>query len=279
MVDIQTLRAADLPIGLQMSRDAGWNQTLADWRRFLKLAPQGCFRASVDDRLVGTVTTCQFGEVGWIGMMLVGAKWRRQGIGRALLQGAIQHLEANGATTIRLDATPAGMPLYETFGFQEQFLLHRYTGTVVADSAVAGVRAYRDSDDAARMALDARVIGYDRRRLLEALQQDPLHRCLVFWEGSTMLGYAMSRPGSRASFLGPCVAERDSAGCQLLSALLQKQVGQQVYLDVPQFNQAAVATLARARISPERPLLRMARGQARRELVTGLFASSGPEKG
>jgi hypothetical protein len=98
-------------------------------------------------------------------------------------------------------------------------------------------------------------------------------------EGADVVAYGMSRPGTRATFIGPCVTERDAAGSQTLAALLHHHVDEPVYVDVPEVNQAAVETVTRAGLVPERPLLRMVRGLAHCEAVNGLFASSGPEKG
>jgi hypothetical protein len=41
MIRVRRLTAADLPAGLALSRQAGWNQTEADWRRCLDLQPDG----------------------------------------------------------------------------------------------------------------------------------------------------------------------------------------------------------------------------------------------
>jgi hypothetical protein len=48
MIHLRPLTAADLPLGLHLSRQAGWNQTPDDWRRCLELQPEGCFVAECD---------------------------------------------------------------------------------------------------------------------------------------------------------------------------------------------------------------------------------------
>jgi hypothetical protein len=57
MIRLRPLTAADLPLGLRLCGAAGWNQTEADWRRFLDLQPDGCFVAELDGTAVGTTTT------------------------------------------------------------------------------------------------------------------------------------------------------------------------------------------------------------------------------
>ena len=71
MLHIRRMNAADVPLGMRLKTQAGWNQTEADWRRFLAMQPVGCFVAELDGRPVGTAVGCTFGPVAWIAMVLV----------------------------------------------------------------------------------------------------------------------------------------------------------------------------------------------------------------
>ena len=61
----------DIPLGMRLKQQAGWNQLAADWSRLIDMQPDGCFVAECDGTPVGTVATCVFGDVAWIAMMLV----------------------------------------------------------------------------------------------------------------------------------------------------------------------------------------------------------------
>src|SRR5215470_13964397 len=98
----------DIPLGMRLKEQAGWNQTEADWRRFLDLEPEGCFVAELDSVPAGTTLTCTFGPVAWIAMVLVDAALRGRGIGKALMVHALDFLDRRGVRTVRLDATPLG---------------------------------------------------------------------------------------------------------------------------------------------------------------------------
>src|SRR5262249_22836646 len=102
MIRVRGMTFEDLPLGLRLKQRAGWNQTAADWARFLSLQSDGCFVAELDATAVGTVTTCILGRVAWVGMMLVEANLRGQGIGRALLTRALEFLESKGVRSVRL---------------------------------------------------------------------------------------------------------------------------------------------------------------------------------
>ena len=80
------MTAADIPFGMRLKTEAGWNQTEADWRRFLALSQGGTLVAERGGAAVGTVATFLFGTIGWIAMLLVDKRWRHQGIGTSLLE-------------------------------------------------------------------------------------------------------------------------------------------------------------------------------------------------
>src|SRR5687768_13335318 len=203
MLVLRRLTLDDLDFAFALKEQAGWNQTRADWRRFLRLRPDGCFLAQWNGQPVGTVVACLFGSVAWIAMMLVESSLRGRGIGRALMEQALAFAEEQGAASVRLDATPLGQPLYERLGFTPDYWLTRYGGepTVVgptrADLSLVSV------DDAA--ILDQTATGIDRRRLLAALWEEQPGRGLAH-DGKT-LGFYASRPGSHAVQIGPCLAD------------------------------------------------------------------------
>ena len=69
MIAIRLMTTRDVPLGMRLKEQAGWNQTEADWRRFLHLEPDGCFVAELDGVPVATTTTCVFGTTAWIAMV------------------------------------------------------------------------------------------------------------------------------------------------------------------------------------------------------------------
>ena len=69
MIRIRPMTVDDLPAGLRLSRQAGWNQAEADWRRFLDLQPDGGFVAELEAQPVGTVVTIRFYHVAWVAMV------------------------------------------------------------------------------------------------------------------------------------------------------------------------------------------------------------------
>jgi ribosomal protein S18 acetylase RimI-like enzyme len=83
--------------------------------------------AEQDSRVVGMVTLCVFttltGAKAYLDHLVVAPQWRRRGVGRALMQHAIERAEAADASRIDLivNATKeAGHALYRSLGFHER---------------------------------------------------------------------------------------------------------------------------------------------------------------
>jgi GNAT superfamily N-acetyltransferase len=279
---LRPMRRSDLAAGLRLSRQAGWNQTRADWARLLAWETAGCFVAEVEGTVVGTVTTTVYGErLAWVGMMLVDEAHRRQGVGRRLLGHALDWLGRIAAVQIvSLDATPLGQPLYEQADFVGTLGLWRYQGAVPAVAVPPGPRPILPADLPRLAALDADVFGADRRRVVRDLVAAHPTSCFLLEADGVVQGYACRRPGARCWYVGPLVAQDAATAEVLLRAVLAPLAGKAAALDVFDANAAAVGLAGKLGLRPVRPYVRMARGQPLPTLDVGrYFASAGPEIG
>jgi len=128
-IEVRLLREADIPAALRLKELEQWNQTESDWRRLLRLQPNGCFCATIGGNVVATTTTTTYGrELAWIGMVLVDPECRRLGIATKLMHAALEYLNKAGVATVKLDATSDGRLVYEKLGFKVQSLIERWEG-------------------------------------------------------------------------------------------------------------------------------------------------------
>lgn len=252
---------------------AGWNQTEADWRRLLALAPNGCFVAEMAGGPVGTVTTTGYGNaLAWIGMMLVHPEYRRQGMGGALLGQAIRHLQGAGVQCIGLDATPAGQPLYAGVGFTPVWELARWQGRL-SDLQPASspeiVTHISESLWPAIVELDRLSFGAARPDLLRALAEQSVRVAVALGGANGVAGFGMLRPGYRAWMLGPLVAVDRESATHLLAALCADLPPESLFWDIPEPNLAAVQLAESLGFVRQRTLTRMALG--------GVYPSHNPQ--
>jgi predicted N-acetyltransferase YhbS len=278
MIDLRLMTAADIPAAMRLCGQAGWNQTAADWQRFRHFEPEGCFVAERDGSVVGTTTTTIFGKVAWLAMVLVEESLRGHGIGTALVRRALEFLDRQSVATVRLDATALGRPLYQRLGFALQFELARYAGIIKEAASGAAVAPVVREHLGLLALLDEAVTHTDRRRLLQRLFEEHPTRARSIWNGGQPEGYLLSRPGTHAEQLGPCIAS-PAAGPLLFTDACRRYRRQKVFVDIPVANESAARLAKSHGLSIQRSLTRMCRGMDRIENLQWLWASSGPEKG
>ena len=281
---VRLLTRADLPFADSVRSLAGWNQTGADWERFLTTEPNGCYLAEWAGAPAGTATTTVYGpKLAWIGMVLVHPDYRRRGIGRALLQHCVEYLRSRGVLCLKLDATPLGKTVYDGLGFQAEWTLARWSGVpLIARPRPPGppLRPWQSTDKLLVDPLDAAAFGVSRRRILPALVEQSVSALVSESKPGHPAGFGLLRHGSRALYLGPVAATSTQAGIELVEALVARSEGQAIFWDIPVRNAAAVAWAEQHGFTNQRPLIRMFLGQ---NLVPGdperQFALAGPETG
>lgn len=278
MITIRAMSEQDIPLGVRLTRQAGWNQLEPDWLRFLAMQPQGCFVAERDGVAVATTVTCALGPVAWIAMVLVERDARRKGIATALLKCALDFLDEQGVKTVRLDATAAGQPVYEKLGFTPEYPLTRYEGIAPQVAAEPRTTAASKDEFAEIIAYDHRITGTPREKMLVRLFEESPQGVHILRRDGQLEGYVSLRRGANATQIGPCIAAVP-AGEALLGHALNCCIGQSVFIDIPRDNGPAVAVAEAAGLRPQRDFLRMYRGRRVHDQPQAIWASSGPEKG
>jgi ribosomal protein S18 acetylase RimI-like enzyme len=281
---VRAMRPSDVAFADSLRALAGWNQTVADWRRFLAMQPDGCFLAEWDGASAGTATTVIYGsDLAWIGMVLVHPDYRRRGIGRALLLKCIEHLQAQQVRCIKLDATPEGRPVYERLGFKDEWTLRRWEADLsspVYEAPDSHIRAWEAADAVTFDGHDAHAFGVSRHKLILALARES--RCSLTYESrpAAPTGFGMLRPGAQASYLGPVSAISPGHGIALIEALVAKAGAGRIFWDIPDLNAAAIAWAEGHGFRMQRSLTRMWLGDnCRAGNPLEQFALAGPELG
>jgi ribosomal protein S18 acetylase RimI-like enzyme len=281
---LRTLTRADLPFADSVRAGAGWNQTFADWDRFISLAPDGCFLAEWNGAPAGTATTIAYGaDLAWIGMVLVHPEFRRRGIGRALMALCIAHLQGRGVRGIKLDATPEGRTVYESLGFKDEWTLTRWQREPRANESIEvdrRLRRWNEADTRAIDTIDTAAFGVSRRKLVQALAEESRCALVLESEPGRIAGYGLLRDGSQSPYLGPVVATSTDIGRRLVDTLLARGSGKSIVWDIPDQNVAAVAWARQRGFTVQRPLTRMVLGENTAHGDPQMqFAIAGPEVG
>lgn len=275
-VVIRQMSAADLEdadnIAIAAYQSPSRRQELA---RYLSLQQDGWLLAELDGMPAGIGGATVYEAFAYIGMVAVLPRYQRHGIGRAVMHGLLDGLLARGCSQVRLDASPAGAPLYASLGLlanDRTLVMVRAPGphSPPAFETPVVVRQLGDDELTEIMSFDAPCFGAPRPALLASYVRDDPTRVLVARQERHIVGYLIAQQRK----LGPWVASTRTAGEALLRAALSLSYAGEVSALVPKASMSATALLARYGFRQERPLTHMRRGEAaahdRREHVYGL---------
>jgi predicted N-acetyltransferase YhbS len=209
-----------------LSQQAGWPHRREDWAMVLSLS-RG-FVALEDGRVVGTAMTTLYGDTcATVNMVIVDASMRGRGLGRKLMDMALQAAEGREC---RLVATSDGLPLYEKLGFAVVGEVIQHQGLVKATAAQPANIAWADRDVLAEVnALDAQAFGADRSALFERLFDQG--RLAVLRDGARIAGYVALRAFGRGEVVGPVVAATVEDAKALLSLVFAERAGHFLRVD------------------------------------------------
>lgn len=260
---VRAMTIQDVPAGLRLCRASGWNQLEEDWRCFLELEGGSCWLAERNSTPCGTVAVLRYDTgFAWLAMMLVDPAQRGQGVGSFLMDAALAALEK---LYVRLDATPAGAPLYGRYGFRTETELARMKGNVDVrrlPGSGGRVRPIAPGDLSAVLARDRKVFGADRGALLHAFYRVAPQFAWMKERGGELQGYCFGRPGYLYNSLGPVVADSVSSAGDVVSACLAPQSGRSFALDMPRGLTEWIAWLEWCGFTMERPFFRMCRQES-----------------
>lgn len=259
------MRADDLKRGLELSTEAGWNQTEADWQWLL----ENCRGYGMELPGLGLVGTTMAWEPepgeSWINMVLVTEPCRGRGLARDLMQACLRDIRQEGRRAL-LDASDLGEPVYRKLGFAgtERIVRLMLNKRVETNASPAKeVKAMESADLEQAVALDRAVAGINRAALLRHLQVR--HPGAAWWladEAGNMLGFSAGRDGRMACQIGPIIAPDRAAAKQLLLRALERTPGPVIF-DVPERHADWLAELRAMGFEAGRSFTRMGLDDAR----------------
>ncbi len=279
-LQILALTEHDLPEALGLSTQAGWNQTIDDWRTLLWYAGT-CLAGKIAGRLVASGTIQFNGDCGWVGMLLVDEAHRGRGHGSKMFDMLLKVAdEMRKYLWLGLDATELGIPIYLKRGFREIGKIHRWQLAIPHRlPRLFSVREYRHDTDYDRLhSLDKEACG--AWRLLMWKNDSDVDEC-VCEKDDEFLGFGYSRPGRIGQYIGPVVAKSDAAAAGIIAQLMERfaeNPQMPVFIDVPG-NSSIEPWLKSEGFEIVRSWSRMVRGMAERGNPEMIFGIAGPELG
>lgn len=252
-IDVRPYRADDLPAVERIMLAAYEHPSSPGMRSRLEIGADHAFVAESDGVTAGFVMASDYGGVAYVASMGVDPEHQRKGAGRRLMARLVDDLERAGVAALLLDATDAGAPLYESFGFVDTDRTLVFERSVT--NRLAGGDPFDPIDNAAierAVALDRTLCACDRSAIVRGFAREPA-AYLAVHDG----GYILAR----ADAFGPFVAERaGDARSLLLEALAARPATSRLF--VPESNRAGVTLASESGFVRTRSLRHMERGRS-----------------
>ncbi len=197
----------------------GFSSRRSELELYLAAQPGGWFVIVDGEEIVAVGGALAYGSFCWIGLVATDPARQRERFATKVSAHLIDWAHERGCTTIALDASQAGRPVYERLGFRVVGeTVELSLPPAIADKPSSG--PLRGSEDVEQLlALDRRVFGGDRARLLRALCLQENARCYFATNGDEPAGYLFARK----RLLGPGCARTDDVARDLVRAALADQ--------------------------------------------------------
>lgn len=234
----------EMSLAVEWAAAEGWNPGLHDAQCFWAADGQGFLLGLKDGEPVGCISAVRYGsDYGFIGFYMVKEKWRGQGYGLQLWQRAMAQLTGR---VVGLDGVVAQQENYQKSGFQLAYRNIRYRG-IFSDLLVScGLRpdlsivpVHQINQDNLG-AYDSKLFSIARPDFLSSWLNQEDSVALTVVSDDKLVGYGVIRRCQSGWKIGPLFADDSGAAEKLLLSLAGCAKGEEVFLDVPEVNTAAV---------------------------------------
>jgi len=261
--------------------DEGWNPGLQDLQRAYQADAQAFVALRRENQIVGGGAIISYdGAFGFMGLFIMHKELRRQGFGTHLWHWRRDHLldRLSSGAAIGMDGVYEMVPFYERGGFQPAYRHVRYQGTATGQPH-ADVIALSTDDFAEIAAFDGAYFPAPRETFLRLWLGAPGTHLMGIRDHGKLTAYGMARPCRTGFKVGPLFAESVDDANRLLDTLMAAIEGQQIQIDVPDANPAAVSLAKQFNLSEVFGCVRLYHGPAPELPVNQIFGVTSLEFG
>ncbi|OFY75193.1 MAG: hypothetical protein A2V46_14385, partial [Bacteroidetes bacterium RBG_19FT_COMBO_42_7] len=208
--------------------------------------------------------------------------FRGRGVGKMLLTNIIGALK--NVDSIKLDATPVGLPLYQKLGFIEENKIYRMINPSLQSFEKQALNYEPINIDHESFSdvlkLDKRIFGTARTYLLQTLLRNYPGKAYLIKRNKKLDGYMFGRDGVRFNYIGPVFAFSHDSARILISKALESLNNQPVALDILQDKDGLIKWLEMLGFVKQRHFIRMNfKSNSYCGLIKYQYLISGPEFG
>jgi ribosomal protein S18 acetylase RimI-like enzyme len=220
----------DIDFAFDMTSREKWHiESKIELHLFYEYDRQGCFIAEVDGEKAGICIATAYTKNGFIGELIVSPKFRKNGIGTALMQKAIHFLQFKNVQNIYLDGVVNAIPLYKKLGFHEIYRSLRLFGDI-EPSISPSVSDISEQDLPEILNIDRNCFNEDRGFFLIKRFTNYPHLCFKLSINQSIQAYLFGREGNGGWIsAGPIVSLAGPNDAIQLLKSFQERIGYQPF--------------------------------------------------
>ena len=265
---IRAMRSDEIAMAVGWAAAEGWNPGLADAQCFASVDANGFLIAETDGKPAAVISAINYDDrFAFLGFYIVRPELRGRGYGLRLWQAALAHA---GNRTLGLDGVVAQQDNYAKSGFVLSHNNIRYGGVPADLGATDATVPLSQVPFDAIVADDAQVFPATRPFFWLAWLGAPGHRGRALVRDGKLAAWGVIRPCRKGRKIGPLVADDREGAEGVFAALVGDEKGE-VFLDVPQPNETAVALAREHGLTPVFETARMYSGPVRPTALHRIF--------
>jgi GNAT superfamily N-acetyltransferase len=262
------MRPEEVLLAADWAAAEGWNPGLADASCFAAAAPDGFLLGELAGEPAATFSVVNYDErFSFVGFYIVRPDLRGRGLGLNIWQAGLARA---GSRAIGLDGVVAQQQNYRKSGFEFAYNNIRYGGWVAAFDAAPTTVSLTEVPFDLIVRDDATVFPAARYTFLRGWIETPSHTGCALIRDGRLVAWGVIRPCRVGRKIGPLFAD-DRVAAEAVFAALVGPVGGQVFIDVPQPNDAAAALATAHGFAPVFETARMYSGPIRRVALERVY--------
>ncbi|MEM2946999.1 MAG: GNAT family N-acetyltransferase [Candidatus Bathyarchaeia archaeon] len=246
MFKVRLMSPEDIEFAVRLTDTMNWNLTERDFEFMMQLEPEGCFTLLCNSEKIGITTTVSYGQIGWIGNVIVDEKYRRKGAGSIIVKHAANYLRSRGAKALGLYSYEEKVNFYARIGFKRNLEFAVLKGKLSSiNIKTVDVKEAGKTEMQKIIDFDNYYFGASRKKLLEKIINKEGNLCYCHMENGDISGYIMAKVYNRYVEIGPliCKREKSNVAKSLLVALLKRIGDSEVWICLPKNEEAIINML------------------------------------
>ena len=236
--ELKTMSPEEISFALDWAADEGWNPGVYDAESFYNADPKGFFIGELYGRPIGCISAVRYSNnYGFFGLFIVEEEFRRQWFGAYLARTALSYL---GKRNIGLNGEPDKIDIYKKIGF-------KFAYNVLEFEATGKGHITKDITDAKDIPFeqlvkyDAKMFSAKRPDFLKTWISQPESSAICIYRNKKIQGFGVIRKSNSGFRIGPLFADTLNDAETIYVALSSTAPHENIYLEIPEKNKAALA--------------------------------------